>query len=338
MLLGDLGERKITEEILPTICPAAGDDCCYFNVGDFDLVVTTDPVPPPAALVIGGDRDLYWAGRLLVTINASDLAAAGAEPLVFVAAAEFPADTKVEDFQQLLRGIHDACGLEGLEYSGGNLKEAKSFAATGTAIGRVPTNKGLHRKGARAGDVLFSVGRGGEFWRDALRWRNGERFPKGDSKLFAPISELRSMGILAREVRIACAMDNSDGLLSTLEQLSRLNSLAIELEVERLAVPDTALSTFDQARLWMGWGDWNVVLAVFPAHVEKIESVSRSHGIDLFRIGQFAAGSPEVRLVADGRSVRAPRFESERFAKDSWFSDGIDGYISKLQSLNVHTQ
>lgn len=335
MLLSDLGERKITEEILPMICPAAGDDCCYFNVGDVDLVVTTDPVPPPAALVIGRDPNPYWAGRLLVTINASDLAAAGAEPLVFVAAAELSADTKVEDFDQLLRGIKDACRLEGLEYAGGNLKEAKSFAATGTAIGRVPANKGLHRKGAQAGDILFSVGRGGEFWRDAFMWRNGERFPKEQSKLFAPSSQLRAMGILAREVKITCAMDNSDGLLPTLEQLSRINGLTVELELALLEVPNTTLSPIEQARLWMGWGDWNVVLAVSPGEVERIESVSALHGIDLFRIARFLDDSPQVRLVAEGKSFHAPRLESERFARNSWFTEGIDGYIKKLQSLEL---
>jgi thiamine-monophosphate kinase len=144
------------------------------------------------------------------------------------------------------------------------------------------------------------------------------------------------MEILAREVTIACAMDNSDGLLPTLEQLSRVNGLTVELEVARLGVPGTLFSPIEQARLWMGWGDWNVVLAVSAADVERIESVSRSHGIELFRIGRFSAGSPEVQLVTDESSFRSPRLESERFARDSWFSEGIDGYIARLQSLDLH--
>ena len=167
-------------------------------------------------------------------------------------------------------------------------------------------------------------------------WRNGERFPKEQSKLFAPSSQLRAMGILAREVKIACAMDNSDGLLATLEQLSRTNGLRIELDLARLGVPGTTLSPIEQARLWMGWGDWNVVLAVSPTDVETIESVSRSHRIDVFQIGRCSPDSPEVRLVADGNGTPAPRLESERFAKDSWFAEGIDGYIMRLQSLEMH--
>jgi thiamine-monophosphate kinase len=85
----------------------------------------------------------------------------------------------------------------------------------------------------------------------------------------------------------------------------------------------------------MGWGDWNVVLAVSPTDVEEVESVSTSHGIDVIQIGQFSPGPPVVRLVADGRGTPAPRLESERFAKDSWFSQGIEGYIEKLQSLDL---
>ena len=124
-------------------------------------------------------------------------------------------------------------------------------------------------------------------------------------------------------------------VVRSLEQFSRMNGLRVDLDLARLEVPGTRLSSIEQARLWMGWGDWNVILAVSAGDVERIESVSESHGIDLFRIARFASGPPEVRLVTENKSFRAPRLESERFAKDSWFAEGIDGYIEKLRSLDL---
>jgi thiamine-monophosphate kinase len=333
--LKELGERKITELLIPAIVAGAGDDCCYFPLGDLDLVVTTDPVPIPAANAIAGDSDLYWTGRLLVTINASDLAAAGAVPAVFVVALECSPDLELAELDRFFKGVADGCLAEGLAYSGGNLKEAKGFAATGTAIGSVPTGEGLHRKGAGESDLLFSVGGGGEFWRDALRWRSGQRFGKETSKLFAPSSQLLPMRILRENVVINCSMDNSDGLLSTLDQLARINSRQIQLDLSRLRVPNSGLSPIEQARLWLGWGDWNVIVSVSPSEAANLHRVATKNRIDLHEIGKFCEGEPGVKLLHEKRSFTAPRLESERFADDSWFSAGIESYIQRLTSLNL---
>src|SRR5437762_13765694 len=121
--LQDFGEREIIREILPRYTSGIGDDCAILNVKSSHLVVTTDPVPEPASKLLGGDPDPYWTGWLLVIINASDLAAAGANPDAFLAAIEAPATTPVDDFERFLSGVSDACSAEGLQYIGGNLRE-----------------------------------------------------------------------------------------------------------------------------------------------------------------------------------------------------------------------
>ena len=83
--LQDLGERRIVEEVLApryaAASPRFGDDCATVHLRDNDhLLVTTDPCPPPMSAHLGFP-DLYYAGWLLATINLSDLAAAGADPL-----------------------------------------------------------------------------------------------------------------------------------------------------------------------------------------------------------------------------------------------------------------
>src|SRR4051812_16737628 len=94
------GERKLIELVVSRYCRSLGDDCAVLPIGGEDLIVTTDPVPEPAAYLIGGDPDPYWAGWLLVTINASDLAAAAAKPVGFLAAVEAPGNTDVSEFER----------------------------------------------------------------------------------------------------------------------------------------------------------------------------------------------------------------------------------------------
>ena len=138
-ILQDLGERELIRSVLPKYCSGVGDDCAVVQLGDVDLLITTDPVPQPAARLLGKDPDVYWMGWLLVVINASDLAAAGAQPLAFLAAIEAPSNLPTSQFERLLEGVRDGCNAEGLYYAGGNLREAKGkLAAVGTALGKCP--------------------------------------------------------------------------------------------------------------------------------------------------------------------------------------------------------
>src|SRR5258708_105703 len=107
--LRDFGERRILREIIPKYCQTSGDDCAAVRLTDRDLVLTTDPVPIPAAQILGGDPDPYWMGWLLAVINASDLAAAGATPLAFLSAIELEPTRPITDLHRFLAGLRDSC-------------------------------------------------------------------------------------------------------------------------------------------------------------------------------------------------------------------------------------
>jgi thiamine-monophosphate kinase len=172
----------------------------------------------------------------LVTINASDLAAAGAAPLGFLAAVECPSETDVSDFKRFLEGVRDSCAAQDLRYCGGNLREAARLSAVGTAVGWTQDWRPLQRSGAQAGNVLMSIGYGGVFWGDVFRVRAGGKPDPSQSPLYAPKSQLRVMKHLARENLIKAAMDNSDGLLPTLVELARHNALRVTLDLDQIAL------------------------------------------------------------------------------------------------------
>ena len=115
--LCDLGERRIIDEILRprygTNMDTYGDDCISIPARSVDetIVATTDPCPVPMASILGFADYYYW-GWLLSTINLSDLAAAGAEPLGILTSLILPSDFPVSKFMRLLDGI-DACCLAG---------------------------------------------------------------------------------------------------------------------------------------------------------------------------------------------------------------------------------
>ena len=333
--LYELGERQLINQVIRRHCLVAGDDCALVDLPGSRLAITTDPVPEPAAFVLAGDSDLYWKGWLLVTINASDLAAAGAAPLGFVAAVEAPPEASVEQLDRLLQGIADACVTEKIEYVGGNLREAKVFSATGTAVGTVPLAGGLSRSGAHVGDLIFSIGKGGDFWRDALLVRAGFRVDTRVSRLFRPVSQLWVMAELAHSGHIKAAIDNSDGLLTSLGQLADANEVGIEIDLDQLTVSNwEQTGADDPARFWLGWGDWNVLVAIAHAGSQAILDLAADLSADVVQIGKVVEKSGVVLTRGDARQP-APRLESERFSTDSWFTAGISSYVDQLLSCPI---
>jgi thiamine-monophosphate kinase len=330
----DLGERQILQTIIPRFVAEAGNDCASIKLPHGELVATTDPVPPPAAASIGQDDDPFWMGWLLVTINASDLAAAGALPLAFLAAIECEPTREVSAFERLLEGIKAACDDAGLAYVGGNIREARNLAAVGIGLGLCSPHKALGRAGARDGDVLLSIGQGGLFWRDALRMIDGKGpVPKEESPLYKPHSQINIMHRLAARGLIEAVMDNSDGLLPTLSELASKNALGIEIDVDLLSVPTlTDEEQSIQSRLWLGWGDWNVVACLSPYDEDETIKVAQESGGVAIRIGRLSRQHSGVLLRRGDHVISAPRLESERFAKDSWMLKGIGEYVRMLRS------
>ena len=331
----DLGERKILQTIIPRFVTGVGDDCASIKLPLGQLVATTDPVPPPAAATIGRDTDPFWMGWLLVTINASDLAAAGALPLAFLAAIECEASRQVDEFERMLEGISAGCADAGLSYVGGNIREAKQLAAVGIGLGLCHPHKPLGRVGATDGDLVVSVGQGGLFWRDALRMIDGMGpVTKEQSPLYKPHSQINTMHHLAAKGLVSAAMDNSDGLLPSLVELATKNNLGIEIDTNLLTVPDLIeKERVNQSRFWLGWGDWNVIACVPSDRAKQTCEIARQLGTVVVQIGMCSKGHSGVRLRRNDNVISAPRLESERFASDSWMLKGIDEYVRMLRSV-----
>lgn len=331
VVLGDFGERRILREVIPQYVSAAGDDCASLGRLPGHVVMTTDPVPTPAAFAVAGDPDPYWMGWLLATINASDVAAAGAAPVALTAALEMPATFEVNRLHRLLAGIRDGCGANGLRYVGGNLREADRLAATGAAIG-VSEPPPLTRRGARSGDHAVVFGVGGRFWADVERFRCGNVIDPKTSPLYSPVSQARVMHVVHSRGLVRCAMDTSDGLAPALDELSACNGLGLEVDLRLMRSGDSAPGIRPE-RLWMGWGDWTVLAAVAPEALDAAAAQVNLLGGTMTPIGRFDDARSGVVLTDGCAELKLGRLESERFAKDSWFAGGVDSYWRMLEAL-----
>jgi thiamine-monophosphate kinase len=197
-------------------------DAEIIQSGEMKLAITTDSISEEIST--GLYDDLYLIGWMIVTVNISDLAAVGAKPIGILISEIIPKDFSEEKIMQLQKGISEACKEYNTFVLGGDTNEGDKLVLTGTAIGIINSEKILSRVGCKPSDLLYSSGKLG----------NGNAY--AISKLLAKINSSMNykpearikLSSIINNYATAC-MDTSDGLLSTLDQLMRLNNVGFEL-------------------------------------------------------------------------------------------------------------
>lgn len=187
------------------------------------LAVTTDSIVEE--IKSGLYYNPYLIGWMSVIVNMSDVAAVGAKPLGILLSEIIPPDYCFEDLKNLQLGIADACRKCGTFILGGDTNTGDELVITGTAIGILENKKFISRVGCLPGDILFStnfLGRGNAFAISRFFNRTLRDFE------FLPQARIREGGII-KDFATAC-MDTSDGVISTLDQLMRLNSIGFNID------------------------------------------------------------------------------------------------------------
>ncbi|GAB4366681.1 MAG: hypothetical protein Kow0042_06730 [Calditrichia bacterium] len=201
-------------------------DAEILNAGEnspFNLAVTMDSLCEEISS--GLYSDPFLIGWMLVTVNISDLAAVGAEPLGILTSLNLPKGLSAEYRQQLTAGIAAAAAHAGTYVLGGDLNSAPQLMVSGCALGTIPKGeKIVTRMGCRAGDRIYLTALAGVGNAYALQQFAGQKW-EIDYKPAARLAE----GRLIRRFATA-GMDTSDGVIHTLDQLMRLNRCRIRLQ------------------------------------------------------------------------------------------------------------
>ena len=74
-----------------------GEDCSVINFGDYECIVSTDPIT-------GAESGI---GRLAVHINCNDIASSGVEPVGILVTILAPENTTLEQIKQVMNEIHE---------------------------------------------------------------------------------------------------------------------------------------------------------------------------------------------------------------------------------------
>ncbi len=307
--LSDVGERaaiQVVTRIFDRGQPIGlGHDCGVVEWGEDYLVITTDVVNPRTHVPAGARPE--QVGWYLTAVNLSDVAAAGARPLGFVAALSLPPATEVDFLRGLAQGMEGCAREFGIAVLGGDTKEADAMSLAGTAIGRVRKDRILLRKGARPGDAIVVTG---DLGRAGLAYAQlGGAATRADAieQLLHPYPRIREGELFSESGVVTSCMDISDGLGLSLAQMAAMSGLSYEVRWEdlpRYQPLETMPSEATREYVLYAGGDYELVATVRPEAVDALRARvteprrGNRHGLSV--IGTVGPPGPNT-LVAGGK-------------------------------------
>jgi len=244
--LKDFGERKLIElisnKIQSGIAVGIGDDCAAIAMNDHYLLISTDMISEKTHIPpVMKPWDIGW---FITAINLSDIAAKGGIPLGFLLSMGLKPDMKVNDFQAIIQGVDACVSTFNASLIGGDTKEHDSMVLSGTIVGKVKKNNFMGRSGAKAGDILCITGSIGKAAAGYLAIQKQHFNDDVIKNLIHPYPRISEGIQLGKTTKVSCCMDLSDGLSSSLYQLSKINNVGFTLEIDKLPVSNTLLSMF----------------------------------------------------------------------------------------------
>lgn len=183
--------------------------------------------------------DVAWK---LVSVNISDLAAKGAQPIGMLLGYKFGMDDA-----RFVTGLEEALAFYDTPLLGGDTVSGEGPQALGlTAIGRATHVPVPSRAGARPGDIVYVAGKIGAAMLGFEALKSGV----GDSAAYRrPIAMLAEGQALAPHV--SAMMDISDGLLLDACRMARASGTTISIDAAAVPIAGSAQDRDASLR----WGD-----------------------------------------------------------------------------------
>jgi thiamine-monophosphate kinase len=289
--LTSLGEAGIIDlfskgKIHKPVIKGIGDDCAVVGrVEDALLLLTTD------LLLEGVHFDRRYCqpeklGSKSLSVNLSDIAAMGGEPLACLLAVSLPSRTRQSRLTAFRDGFMQTAARYDCQIIGGDTcGSASKTSIAVTVLGRVGDREIMWRTGAREGDDVWVSGTPGLSALGLFILRSGMKklqpsFAEAVEKHLNPEPRLALGRMLARESLVTSCIDTSDGIAVDLGHICELNGLGAVIEESALPQMEVPRGLTKEHLHWAlnGGEDYELLFTAAPAdrvRITKIGGLSR---------------------------------------------------------------
>lgn len=214
-----------------------GEDCSVINFGDYECVLSTDPIT-------GAESSI---GKLAVHINCNDIASSGAEPLGILVTILVPEGTTIDEINNIMKEIDEETKKVNVEILGGHTEvtaAVNKIIVSCTAIGKGRSNAAVSTAGARIGDdiiVTKTLGMEGthivvnDYYDYIIGTISSEEL--AEAKGYINNISVVKEGIIAGRVGVNSMHDITEGgVLGALWEMARASSVGFKVYKEKMPI------------------------------------------------------------------------------------------------------
>ena len=227
--VADIGEKELVKYIIASSKEITADDTAVTQFSSTNLISTCDMLIQSRHFP--ENMSYFNMGFKSVTVNVSDLAAMGAEPLGFLLAIAIPKDLELDSFKEIIEGVLSACDYYSIPLIGGDTNEASEIIISGTALGSC--DEPLMMDNYSIGDVVAVTG---DIGLAALGFELEDFNNIYVKKALKPLARINE-GITLKNSGATSATDITDGLASELYQIKK-DSFGFMIYEELLNISD----------------------------------------------------------------------------------------------------
>lgn len=252
-----------------------------------DMLVESTDVPP--------GMKINEISRKSIVSCVSDFASKGVKPEYAIISLSIPRKFSIAKIKKLALGFRQATNEFSVKIVGGDVNEGKELAINVSLIGKA--KKIVPRDGAKVGDIIITSGPFGHTLAGLHvilnKTRDTQAAKKFKKKVFKPTARL-GFGLAVRKY-LSSSMDSSDGLSSTIHDISKQSKkkfIITKLPTDSSVVEFSIKNKISLLNLVFNGGEeYEIVATVPPKNILKVRHIAKMKKIRLFEIGYVTKGS-----------------------------------------------
>lgn len=282
-----------------------GEDCTVINFGDYDCVISTDPIT-------GAGKNI---GKLAVNINCNDIASSGVEPIGIMVTILAPEGTTIEEIKNLMKEIGEEAEKLNIEVIGGHTEVTSAvnkMIVSCTVIGKGKAGTAVATGGAKVGDDIV-VTKYMALEGTSIIVNDKEEEMKSflteeeirEAKTFTDMLSVMGEGKIAGNLGVNSMHDITEGgLLGALWEMAEASKVGFEVYEEEIPVRDVTRKlcskfNIDPLKLISSGS-----MLITTTQGDKLVELLKQNSINAVIIGKITEGRGV--LVKDGLPQEVP--------------------------------
>lgn len=269
------------------------EDVDVLRIGKICIVTKSDMLVESTDVPKG--MKIEEIARKSVVACVSDFSAKGIKPLYATVSLAIPREFSKSKIKKLAHGFMKASKEFGVKIIGGDTNEGKEIVIEVSMFGI--TQRIVNRKGAKNNDIIITSGPFG-YASSGLKiilnhCKADPKFVRKSKKqVLVPTPRLKFGLSIARY--LSSSMDSSDGLSTTLNEMSRQSSK--RFVITKLPCYDDIIKFAETNKIrfmdlvFNGGEEYEIVATVSSTNLPKIKKIARIQKIPLFEIGYVTNG------------------------------------------------